>query len=130
MKDRIRRDRQFWQTTLADQANSELTIAAYCREHELSQGSFYNWKKRLSQTRPPTCQPKPEQQAPLGDTAGADISSLIELTVASSVATPDTAGPQRMLEASRADGTLLRFHGSFDPDMINQIIAGQAGGKS
>ena len=134
MKDRIRRDGQFWQNALVDQARSKLTIAAYCRENELSQATFYKWKKRLSQTSEQTCRQKTTQQVLSTQDAETDVpGELVELAVALSpvcVSTPNGAQPQRLLEASRADGTLLRFHGSFDPDTINQIIAGRSLGQT
>lgn len=33
---------------------SELTIAAYCSQHQLTQSSFYLWKQRFEQTDDPT----------------------------------------------------------------------------
>lgn len=51
---RRRRDAGQWQALLALQAVSGLSVAAFCREHALSEASFYAWRRRLrSPTDPP-----------------------------------------------------------------------------
>lgn len=36
-----------WKKIISDQQTSNLTVAAYCRTHQLSPASFYNNKKKL-----------------------------------------------------------------------------------
>jgi hypothetical protein len=38
-----------WRQIIDGQANSGLTVAAYCLERGITQGSFYTWKRRLRQ---------------------------------------------------------------------------------
>ena len=40
--------KQKWQATLADYQRSQLSIAAYCREHSITPASFYRWRKKTS----------------------------------------------------------------------------------
>lgn len=44
---RIFRSHEQWQTIIEAQQNSGLTIAQYCREHQLSSTSFYSVRKKL-----------------------------------------------------------------------------------
>ena len=48
-----------WRQIIGGQANSGLTVAAYCLERGITQGSFYIWKRRLRQparrNRSPHC---------------------------------------------------------------------------
>lgn len=44
-----------WSKRLERFAQSQMTIADFCKSEGVSPASFYHWKKRmLSQTRPPT----------------------------------------------------------------------------
>ena len=36
-----------WRRRIAEQRESGLSIAAYCRRHDLTQVSFHYWKRRL-----------------------------------------------------------------------------------
>jgi transposase-like protein len=37
-----------WQELIRQQKQSKLSVTAFCREHGVSDQSFYNWRKRLS----------------------------------------------------------------------------------
>ena len=43
-----------WRTLIAEQQASGQSVAAFCRERDLRDGPFYEWKKRL---RPPEAEP-------------------------------------------------------------------------
>jgi transposase-like protein len=38
---------QFWRDLIAQQRLSDQPIAAFCRDHGVSQPSFFSWRKRL-----------------------------------------------------------------------------------
>jgi len=40
--------RQFWQTVIETWQNSGMPVSKFCKAEGLSEGSFYNWRKRLS----------------------------------------------------------------------------------
>jgi transposase-like protein len=48
-----------WRQIIDGQANSGLTIAAYCLDRGITQGSFYTWKRRLRQPAKRNRSPKP-----------------------------------------------------------------------
>jgi len=41
-----------WQELIRQQGQSKLSVSAFCREHRVSDQSFYNWRKRLSASEP------------------------------------------------------------------------------
>ena len=42
--------RRRWQELIAEQSRSDLSIAAFCRENDVSQASFYRWRRRLGES--------------------------------------------------------------------------------
>lgn len=40
--------RRYWTGVLARQQRSGLSVAAFCRRHEVSPAAFYGWKRRLA----------------------------------------------------------------------------------
>lgn len=41
-----------WAELIRQQSQSNLSVSAFCREHGISDQSFYGWRKRLAGTRP------------------------------------------------------------------------------
>ena len=41
-----------WAELIRQYGQSKLSVAAFCREHRVSDQSFYNWRKRLSGSEP------------------------------------------------------------------------------
>ena len=48
-----------WRQLIERQGGSGLTVAAYCLERGITQGSFYTWKRRLRSPAKPSRLPKP-----------------------------------------------------------------------
>ncbi|MGD0462643.1 MAG: hypothetical protein ABSB74_09150 [Tepidisphaeraceae bacterium] len=48
-----------WRQIIDGQRPSGLTVAAYCLEHGITEGSFYTWKRRLRQPAKRNRSPKP-----------------------------------------------------------------------
>jgi transposase-like protein len=40
--------RQFWQMVIETWQNSGMSVAKFCKAEGLSEGAFYNWRKKLS----------------------------------------------------------------------------------
>jgi hypothetical protein len=62
-----------WRQIIGGQASSGLTVAAYCLERGIIQGSFYTWKRRLRQPAKRKRTSKPafvEVSPPRVETAG------------------------------------------------------------
>jgi hypothetical protein len=45
---RLERER-FWRGVILEQEASGLPVSAFCRKRDLSQGSFYRWRRKLTQ---------------------------------------------------------------------------------
>ena len=43
----------YWRGILADQRTSGLSIAAFCRRRQISEASFFNWRRRLARPAAP-----------------------------------------------------------------------------
>ena len=41
-----------WQELIRQQSQSQLPVRAFCRDHGISDQSFYNWRKRLAGGQP------------------------------------------------------------------------------
>jgi hypothetical protein len=41
-----------WAELIRQHGQSKLSVSAFCREHGVSEQSFYNWRKRLSGSQP------------------------------------------------------------------------------
>ena len=62
-----------WRQIIDGQQSSGLTVAAYCLDRGITQGSFYTWKRRLRSPAKPNRLPKPafvEVTPPRAGTAG------------------------------------------------------------
>jgi len=48
---RPRRDATQWQALIERQANGRRSVRAFCRQHDLNEASFYDWRRRLRRGR-------------------------------------------------------------------------------
>jgi transposase-like protein len=44
--------RQLWRNLTAGQEQSGLSVRAFCKQHRISENSFYQWRKRLAELLP------------------------------------------------------------------------------
>ena len=54
--------RAVWRGILAEQADSGLSAAAFCRERSIPQWKFFSWKKRLAAKKELSASPPPAFQ--------------------------------------------------------------------
>ena len=40
---------RYWRGVILDQSASELSISAFCRDRKVSEGSLFNWRRKLSE---------------------------------------------------------------------------------
>ena len=43
---------EYWQGVIRQQENSGGSISAFCREHEVAEGSFFYWRRKLTKRGP------------------------------------------------------------------------------
>jgi len=46
--------RQFWQMVIETWQNSGMSISKFCKDEGLAEGTFYNWRKKLTDGRSQT----------------------------------------------------------------------------
>ena len=96
----IQNTRTHWQYLVEQQAQSNLSGAAFCREHDIKYASFMGWRKRLSnaESDPATTPSFVELTAPTG----------VEKTVLSQSSEHRSNSPV-CIELSLGDGIELRI---------------------
>jgi transposase-like protein len=89
-----------WRQIIAGQASSGLTVAAYCLERGITQGSFYTWKRRLRQPAKRNCSLKP---------------AFVEVT-------PSRVGTAGTIEICLRGGRHLLARRGFDRELLIELI--------
>ena len=96
--------RQFWQMVIETWQDSGMSVAKFCKAEGLSEGAFYNWRKKLSGV---TSVPKePPQSSP---------SAFIK------VALPDSE--HAPIELKLSSGNILRIHSGSDTKTLNIVLS-------
>jgi hypothetical protein len=63
---------EYWRTLIAEQEQSGLAVARFCKDHGISEQSFYVWRKRLRKEEPvrfALVEAAGRQQVPVADSA-------------------------------------------------------------
>ena len=90
---------EFWRPIIDGQRPSGLTVARYCRDRGVTEGSFYTWKRRL---RSPA---KPKRLAKTG---------FVEIT-------PPNAQTARTIEICLRGERRLLVRRGFDRDLLIEL---------
>jgi hypothetical protein len=118
MRSSPRRRIESWRQIVDAQRSSGLAVAAYCRQRGISQGSYYNWKRRLSSTlrldSTELAEVRPEGRSPARGEAAA-TAGFVELR------NPVCAAAEG-IEIEVAGGRCLRVRRGFDRDLLIEVI--------
>ena len=98
-RERISQARRKWQRLLSEQGRSGQSVAAFCREHQLSASHFYWWKKRVG-------------------ASGAE--RFVEVKLATAAPTLG-AGEDRRVEVVLRNGRSLRVGPGFDQELVRAL---------
>lgn len=90
-----------WKGILKEQARSGLSIAGFCREHGISQPSFYQWRRKLQEAASEAEEPTFVQLS----VAGPEATDSVVIELANATVRIQSCSPE-MLAASLA--TLTR----------------------
>lgn len=109
--ERTRRKEQFWRQQVRQWRHSGLTIRAFCIEHDLSEPSFYAWRRTIAQR---------DQQAgrrarpqPLPGPADAPPAFVPVQVV---------PAPAAALEVLLGQGRVVRVPPGFDATTLRQLL--------
>jgi hypothetical protein len=102
----------FWRRKLQLWRDSDLSVRAFCQQHELSEPSFYSWRTLIAQ------RDRLDAQRP--DPVPADTSAEPSVPLFLPIRLAAARAP---LEVLLADGTLLRVPADFDADVLQRSLA-------
>jgi len=95
--------RRFWQMVIETWQDSGMSISKFCKAEGLSEGTFYNWRKRLSGRGSQRNKP-----------AGPSPSAFIEVAMPKSDHAP--------LELLLSSGHTLRISSTADNKILSNVI--------
>jgi hypothetical protein len=105
-----------WRRLIQQWRRSEQTIRDFCVEHEVSEPSFFAWRRTIAE--------RDRQRGRPGSNAGGDGEktqdppAFVPLRVVSTVSTP--AGTP--FEVVLRDGCIVRVPAGFDPTTLRQLL--------
>ena len=106
---------QFWRRMLRRWRESGWTVRAFCDQHDLSEGSFYAWRRILAQRDQEAAQPQRE--------SGAALPAFVQVNVAAEQSVPgDSAAAADGIEVVVGGGRLVRVRRGFDAALLRQVL--------
>ena len=103
--------RQFWQMAIETWQDSGISVSKFCKDEGLSEGSFYNWRKKLAKGGKSEAAKQKEQSS----------SAFIEVSIPS-----EKPG---CLELVLVSGNILRINSGADSTILAQLshLGGEIG---
>jgi transposase-like protein len=100
---------QFWRGLLLRWQASKLSVRAFCDEHEVSEQSFYAWRRTIAE--------RDRQAGATGRRINPvdNLPTFVALTVASPLPSP-------MLEVVSASGRVIRVPPAFDAATLRRLL--------
>ena len=112
----------YWQGVIGKQESSGMSAAAFCRQHEVPESSFYNWKRKLKQRRREDESKREDQATSPGITlSGAARKNPTVKFVPLELPTPPTVKPASC-EVVLPDGSRVIVSSQCDPDWLREIL--------
>lgn len=110
---------RFWRRTIKQHQQSGLSIRDFCREHGISEPSFYGWRRELqnryqreSSSCPAGLTEKPEPNAE------PSVATFLPVRLVA-----DAEVPPARIEVVVNETTVVRVLPGFDPKTLDQILA-------
>jgi transposase len=107
---------RFWRRLVSGWRRSGLSIRDYCDHHQVSEASFYAWRRTLAARDAAACR-SCAPAARVGEAAH-DTPAFVPVRVVQPPAKP-AAG----LELVLGNGRVLRLGSGFDPQVLRQLLA-------
>ncbi len=103
---------RFWRRLLRQWRRSGLTVRAFCAEHQVSEPSFYSWRRSIAERD----QRVTVSVATVGDDDAHDQPLFVPLRVV-----PTATG--MAFEVVLGQGRVVRVPACFDPAALRQLLA-------
>ena len=108
-----------WRRLLQQWRRSRMTIRDFCVEHEVSEQSFFAWRRTIAER---------DRQRGRSRTGGdgemPDAPTFVPLRVVSTpISTPISTPAGTLIEVVLRDGCTVRVPAGFDPTALRQLLA-------
>jgi hypothetical protein len=110
---------QFWRRTIADQAQSDLPIQAYCRRKGLDPRSFRFWRQELARRDAEATSARTGER-PASSLELARSSTFLPVRVVQDAPTPITVTSP--LEIVLPSGPIVRVTHGFNPHALDAVL--------
>ena len=110
---------QFWRRTLADQAQSDLTVQAYCRRHSLNPATFSFWCQELAR-RDAESTPTRTEERPASSGELARSPAFLPVRVVQDAPAPTSVSSP--IEIVLSSGPIVRVTHGFSPHALDAVL--------
>jgi hypothetical protein len=106
---------KFWRRMVRRWRHSGLTVRAFCEQHQLSEASFYGWRRVLAR--------RDQETAPPGAAvSGAVLPAFVQVEVAAGRSVPgDSDAAAEGIEVV-VRGRVVRLRRGFDAALLRQVL--------
>ncbi|WP_455377888.1 IS66 family insertion sequence element accessory protein TnpA [Petrachloros mirabilis] len=104
--------RKFWQMAIETWQNSGMSISKFCKAEGLSEGTFYGWRRRLSDHQP--------QEA---NQSQSKASAFIEVSMPKPALSLSNGNDHAAVELLLSSGHTLRISSSTDNKTLSNVIS-------
>ena len=117
-----------WRQRISAWATSGLTARAYCRDHGVSEASFYSWRRKLRQRdgagelgRVRRSRSKPTSRCGAPDAGGTP--TFVPVTLVGGPTDVQADGQPASIEVVHASGTTVRINSKLDTGVLAAVFA-------
>ena len=110
---------QFWRRTVADRAQNELTIQAYCRQNHLSPATFHFWQRELAR-RDAERTPAHTGERSASSTELARTTAFLPVRVVQDAPAPTSVSAP--IEIVLQSGPIVRVTHGFSPHALDAVL--------
>jgi transposase-like protein len=111
---------QFWRRTIADQAQSDLTVQAYCRRQSLNPATFSFWRQELAR-RDARSTPTRVRERPTSSTELARSPAFLSVRVVQDASAPIAVSPT--IEIVLPSGPIIRITNGFSTQALETVLS-------
>ena len=104
--------RQFWEMAIETWKNSGLSISKFCEAEGLSEGTFYGWRRRLSNDQSQESKQSKLKPAP-----------FIEVSMPKPALSLSNGNDHAAIELLLSSGHTLRIRSSADSKTLSNVIS-------
>jgi hypothetical protein len=108
-----------WRRLIQQWRHSGMTIRDFCVEHEVSEPSFFAWRRTIADRDRQSGQPSADGYGNGDGNKTQDSPAFVPLRVVSTVSTPAGTAFEVVLH----DGRIVRVPAGFDPVTLRQLLA-------